>query len=143
AVDEGRIDEHALSWRPAADTGTGRVDVAHAVAAGDARQLDADARQAAAAEDVEVVERAGAHAHAHLARSGRRVREVAVAQHLRTAVLLEEDGLHLIDSARQARATFARLRLAARRLRRLAPGPFRRTVARTRRRRRRARGLCW
>src|SRR5262249_41245193 len=63
-------------------------------AARDARQLDADAGHAAPAEDVEVVERAGAHAHAHLARSGRRIGEVAVAQDLRTAVLLEEDGLH-------------------------------------------------
>jgi hypothetical protein len=69
-------------------------DLAGDVVAEDVRQRDGASRLAETRPDVEVVERAGADADEHFAGSGGRIRDIFVAQHLRSAVRAHHDRLH-------------------------------------------------
>jgi hypothetical protein len=60
------------------------------------RQRNRDPRQAATLPEVEMIQRARAHAHECFAGTRHRIRRVLVAQDLRAAVLMESDGVHLV-----------------------------------------------
>ena len=90
-----RVDEDAVADRPAGDVGAERVDLARDVEAHDHRHRDVDARHAPPREDVVIVERRGADAHDHLARSRHRVGEVLLEdQPLGAAVLVDDRRSH-------------------------------------------------
>jgi hypothetical protein len=64
------------------------------VVAENVRQRDLDARHSAAHEDVEMIQRARFYLDEYFVRANVRVRDVRILEHLRTAVLSKNRGLH-------------------------------------------------
>ena len=76
------------------DAGAHRIDLPGELDAELVGQRQRPARHACAQVDVEVVDPTGPHRDDHLARSGYRILELLVAQHVGGAVLVVADGVH-------------------------------------------------
>ena len=89
-----RLQHHALAHGRTLDAGPERGDFARDVIAQDVGEREAAPGQALARPDVQVVERACAHAHQHLARTGLRVGKGGRLEHLGAAVAVDHDRFH-------------------------------------------------
>ena len=89
-----RRDHHALPGRDPLHRRSQREHLARDVVAEDVGQGDGPARFPLARPEVEVVQRARAHAHQGLARPRDRIGDLLVAEDLGPTVLVDEDGLH-------------------------------------------------
>ncbi len=75
------------------DVGADLGDLTGDVTARNVGKRDRHSRDAAANPEVEVVQRAGLHAHKHVVRANGWIRTVGIFQNVRCAVLLENDSL--------------------------------------------------
>src|SRR5207248_4351810 len=81
--------------RPRLQSACGRIDeVARNVAAGDVRKHQLDAVQTAPLPDVEVIERAGSHAHDRAVRVRSRIRRFLEPEHAGTTVFMKSNAEH-------------------------------------------------
>ena len=101
-VHDAGVDDDALPGLEALDALAQILDDACAVRAEDPRLRHG--RQALAHPHVQVIQRCGAQPDQHLAGGGRRIRDVLVAQHLGTAVLVDANRLHARVSDLDAQA---------------------------------------
>ncbi len=92
AVLDPRIDHDGLTRLEAVDTGPDRLDDPRSVGAEDAWLRNR--RQPLPDPDVQVVQRCSPHPDENLARTRLRIGHVLVAEHLRSAVLVNDDRLH-------------------------------------------------
>ena len=86
--------QHARACPARHRPASGVDDFAGDVAAGDVRQRNAHPIDAAALPEIEMIQRAGAHANDGAPGCGYGIGRVFVAQHLGPAVLVEADCLH-------------------------------------------------
>ena len=94
---EPGLDEDAISRHEPDNSRTDLVDDARTVGPRDLRERNV--RDAIADEDVEMVHRSGPDGDDDLARTGLRVRPVAVLEDLVAPVLPEEHGFHRLSSS--------------------------------------------
>ncbi len=86
---------HFLADANSGNFGADFGDFSGHVAARNVREGNGNVGQAAAHPEVEMIQRASAHAHEHFRRAGLRVRHVGELQNFGPAVLVEEDGFHV------------------------------------------------
>src|SRR5437016_3589549 len=89
-----RIADDAVADPPALDPRAERGDLAGDIEPHDRRHRDADARHAAAGEDIVVIERGRPHPHDDIAFAGDRIGEIALQPRPFGAVLAQYQGLH-------------------------------------------------